>query len=356
MENRSLHQFLGELQARAAKLAIPLYGGFELTSRCNLECRMCYVKGRRPQSELKKRELCAKEWLEIAASAAKNGALAVFLTGGEPLVREDFKEIYEGMCKLGLRVTLFTNATLLTEELVGWLAEAPPAVVDVSLYGMSEETYSALCGWGEAYGRAIEGIELLLKHGITTRIKTTVVKANLKDFSAIRAYAKSLNLEFIGTTLVHGNLADGVRCIEDLRITPEQFYELCLQAKDDYINDKVLVEKISERQRGLPLMSCSAARTSFFVNWKGRLTPCPLFEKPFTEPLKTGFEAAWKELRKLTAGIPEAGECLNCENRGFCAACPAKLYLETGSFDSPAEYLCRIAEAKRRFAAAVCSM
>ncbi|HHU05319.1 MAG TPA: radical SAM protein [Clostridiales bacterium] len=356
MENKSLHQFLEELQIKAARLSIPIYGGFELTSRCNLECRMCYVKGKCPQRELQKQELSADEWIKIASSAARNGALAVFLTGGEPLIREDFKEIYEAMCRLGLRITLFTNATLITEELVRWLAETPPSIVDVSLYGMSEDTYYDLCGWGEAYGRTINGIELLLKHGITTRLKTTIVKANLKEFPAIRDYAKSLNLEFTGTTLVHGNLTEGISYIENLRISPEQFYELCIETRDDYVNDKAVIKELSERQKGAPLMSCSAARTSFFVNWKGHLTPCPLLEKPFTEPLKTGYEAAWNELRRLIAGIPEADKCVNCENRGFCAVCPAKLYLETGRFDLHSEYLCKIAEVKRLFANSVCNM
>jgi len=355
METKSLQKFFDELQVKALKQSIPIYGGFELTSRCNLGCKMCYVKVNRPHSELKKRELCAKEWIEIAGSAVQNGALAVFITGGEPLVREDFREIYSAMNKMGLRITLFTNATLLTEDMVKWLAETTLSSVDVSLYGVSEETYASLCGWGEAYGRAINGLEMLLKHGIKTRIKTTIVKDNLKDLPAMREYAKSLNLEFLPATMVFGNLTDGIDYIENVRLTPEQFYELSMQSKDDYVKHKSAKE-LAERGIDWPLMSCTGARTSFFVNWQGHLTPCPLFEKPYTEPLKTGFSAAWTELKKLIAGIPEAKKCRTCEKRGFCAVCPPKLYLETGRYDSPAEYLCQVADAKKLFVSKVCDM
>ena len=356
MDNKSLHQFLEELQHKALEQSIPIYGGFELTSRCNLDCKMCYVKGSCSKQSLQKQELTAKEWIELGHNAVDNGALAIFLTGGEPLIRSDFKEIYEALCKLGLRITLFSNGTLLTEELVKWLAAIPPSVVDVSLYGASENTYFDLCGFKEAYGRTINGIELLLKYGITTRIKTTIVKANLKDFSAIKDYAKSNNLEFFGTTLVHGNLSNGINFIENIRITPEQFYELCTENKDDYTDDKFEISALKDRYKDLPLMSCSAARTSFFINWKGHFTPCPLFEKPFTEPLKIGYREAWKQLGESINQIPESSKCRSCEKRLWCAACPAKLYLETGKFDSPAEYLCKIADVKKQFASQLCNI
>ena len=61
-----------------------------------------------------------------------------------------------------LRLTLFTNGTLITEDLAGWLSQIPPAAVDITLYGASEATYSNLCGSGEAFQKVLGGLELLV--------------------------------------------------------------------------------------------------------------------------------------------------------------------------------------------------
>jgi len=175
-EEISLQQFHRQLQKKAAEQGVPIFGGFELTPRCNLSCKMCYVKFKGAGPELMETELTARQWIELGRKARDNGTLVVFITGGEPLIRQDFKEIYEAFCRLGFRLTLLTNATLITDELARWLSAIPPASVDVTLYGASGDTYFNLCGARDAYDRAINGIELLLKYGVNTRIKTTNCK------------------------------------------------------------------------------------------------------------------------------------------------------------------------------------
>jgi MoaA/NifB/PqqE/SkfB family radical SAM enzyme len=75
----SLQEFHKEIQFKAVQLGIPVYGGFELTPRCNLQCKMCYVSDNNP----KNKELTTREWLQIGRDAAAAGALSVYLTGGD---------------------------------------------------------------------------------------------------------------------------------------------------------------------------------------------------------------------------------------------------------------------------------
>lgn len=346
-KDQSLQDFHKELQQKAARLSIPIFGGFELTPRCNLSCKMCYVRrsGLKPHES----ELTAQQWIELGHEAADNGALNVFITGGEPLLRPDFKEIYEAYCKLGFRLSLFTNGTLLTDELAKWLSSIPPATVDVTLYGTSENTYYNLCGVKEAYGMAVGGIELLLENGIHTRIKTTVVKTNLVDYEGIKAFAKSYNVDFLGSSLIHGNRENGIADCAAQRLSPEEIYELDIDNIDEYDCKPVDIDKIKAQFKDLPVMACSAARTSFFINWKGQLTPCPLFEIPYTNPLRVGFKNAWDGLREKITEIPAAKKCQACEKRAFCPVCPPRLYLETGRFDQHSEYLCALADIKEKF-------
>ena len=91
------------LHSKGRKLGIPVAGNFELTARCNFNCPMCYVHMTPEQLKASGREeLTAKQWLEIAKAAKDKGMLFALLTGGEPLVRKDFFEIYDGMREMGL--------------------------------------------------------------------------------------------------------------------------------------------------------------------------------------------------------------------------------------------------------------
>ena len=129
------------LTARANRLGIPLHGTFELTSRCNFSCRMCYVHNMQNSAELKKRELTAAQWLEIAEEAKRCGTLFLLLTGGEAMLREDFAEIYCKLSVMGFRIVVNSNGSMLTDEILDCFRKYPPGRVNVSVYGASEETY-----------------------------------------------------------------------------------------------------------------------------------------------------------------------------------------------------------------------
>ena len=309
---------------------------------------MCYVKFKSVDRECVKNELTTKQWIELGNMAADNGALTIFFTGGEPLIREDFKEIYEAYNRLGLRLNLFTNGTLVTEEFVKWLAQAPPAAVDVTLYGSSDETYFNLCGQKSVYKKVINAIELLIKYKINTRIKTTIVKTNLNDYKDIEYIAKSYELQFVPSNLIHGNRNTGIIDIEKERLSPEEVYKLSIDDLDIVKCKNIDIENLKHCYENIPAMFCAAGKSSFFINWKGEMVPCPLFEKPFTNPLEIGYKQAWDMLRKEISKIPGNSECDDCQSRAFCHVCPARLYLETGKFDGHSDYVCKLAEEKEK--------
>ena len=92
-----------------------------------------------------RRELTADQWQDILRQAADLGALSVRFTGGEPLLRPDFAEIYLFARRLGLKVMLFTNGRLITPELADLFARVPPLKkIEISVYGMRPESYDAV--------------------------------------------------------------------------------------------------------------------------------------------------------------------------------------------------------------------
>ena len=126
----------------------------ELTDRCNFKCRHCYIC--EDAVSARDKELSADEILAVAKDAVKRGALWCTLTGGEPLLREDFPEIYIGLKKLGLLVTVFTNGSLITEKHIELFKTYPPYCIEITVYGMSENTYERVTGIKNSYNAVVK--------------------------------------------------------------------------------------------------------------------------------------------------------------------------------------------------------
>ncbi len=99
----------------------PLIGQWELTYRCNLKCVMCYTDCFNTPEAIPK-ELSTEEIFRIMEEIQEAGGLSLTLTGGEPLARRDFPEIYRHAAHLGFLVSIYSNGTLITREIVDlWL-------------------------------------------------------------------------------------------------------------------------------------------------------------------------------------------------------------------------------------------
>jgi radical SAM protein with 4Fe4S-binding SPASM domain len=63
--------------------------------------------------------------------------------------------------------------------------------------------------------------------------------------------------------------------------------------------------------------------------------------------LKDALTDFFPRLREMKATNPEyLARCARCFLKGLCEQCPAKSWMEHGTFDTPVEYLCRIAHAQ----------
>jgi len=128
----------------ASQKRIPLGGAFELLPLCNMDCRMCFLRLSPGEMEQQGRMRSAREWLELAGQARDAGLLFLLLTGGEPFLHPEFQTLYEGLCELGLIITINTNGTLITKEYADLLHRHKPRRVNVTLYGSSDQVYARL--------------------------------------------------------------------------------------------------------------------------------------------------------------------------------------------------------------------
>jgi MoaA/NifB/PqqE/SkfB family radical SAM enzyme len=180
----------------AKEKKVPLIGTFELNARCNLACKMCYVNRPAHDPEALSKELTASQWIALAKEARDAGMLYLLLTGGEVFLRPDLKEICEEISKLGIVLSIYTNATLITQIDAKWLSKIPLLDVSVTLYGASNLTYQTVCGNADAYDSAFRGIDFLRSEGITLSIRLTVVKSNQEDYQSVANFASENKIHF----------------------------------------------------------------------------------------------------------------------------------------------------------------
>ena len=182
---KNYEKFSGKLHKEAAKKRLSVNGSLAFTYRCNLACSHCYGV-----VEPGKKELSTHEVFLVLDEMADAGCLWLLLTGGEPLLREDFLDIYFYAKRKGFIVTLFTNGTLLTKEIADTLKSYPPFVVEVTLYGATRQVYERVTGVVGSFDKCVSGIDLLLNRGISLKLKATLTTVNKEELVDIEAFAK----------------------------------------------------------------------------------------------------------------------------------------------------------------------
>ncbi|MCR5294075.1 MAG: radical SAM protein [Lachnospiraceae bacterium] len=324
--------FTEELRQTAKKEGIPLSGIFELTARCNFNCKMCYVHLAEDQIREQGRELSNKEWLKIAEEARRAGMLNLTLTGGEIFVRKDFRELYAELKKMGFLVNLMSNGYLIDEETMEWLAKDPPYAMRFTLYGASNETYEKVTGIPDGFDRVSHAVDLVRKTDIPFYLMGLIIKENNADLLKLYDFARDRNLFFQHSIAVVSPVRGARQDAAAHRVNVTD-YPLELFKNFPKI-DRLYVHK--SRQ----LDECAHYRTGFYVTWNGRMQLCSFLSEPSEDVLGMGFDGAWKKLLDDLAVLPEPEECGDCRYAGFCRRCPGVLAAECGGPDKVSDFYC----------------
>lgn len=160
------------------------YLELQLTSRCNLHCRHCYIGDREPK------ELPVRQVQQVLQEFERMQGLRVLLTGGEPLLHSRFDEINEFLPDLFLRKVLFTNGLLLKP---GVLKRLKVQEIQVSIDGM-EAAHDELRGTG-SWAAALDGLRRAMEAGFSVSVSTMVHPACLEDFNALDELFRSLGVK-----------------------------------------------------------------------------------------------------------------------------------------------------------------
>ena len=328
----------------------PLAAEFEITERCNLNCLHCFINQPAGSAVSLQSEMNTAQVKDVLDQIAEAGCLHLLLTGGEPLLRPDFAEIYLHARQKGMLVMLFTNATLVTPAVIEMLKQAPPILVDVSVYGATQETYERVTRRPGSWERFMTGIRLLKENGLPLALKSVVLNSNKAELPLIRKLAEDMGVSFRYDASIFPRL-DGSKVpfwerlsIDDMlaldREDPERMHTWALQYE--------LSQKLALRSEKY-VYSCGAGKRSFHIDSLGRLSMCMMARKPSYSILEMGFTQAWEALGKetqLERTLPVP--CTNCSTSGICIQCPGWSQLVHGDNETVVDFICKLSKAREQ--------
>lgn len=339
----------------------PIGFDVELTARCNLNCRHCYINVPAGDRAAKKRELTVPEIDRLGGEAARLGAVWCLITGGEPLLRKDFFDAYLALKRRGLLLSVYTNGTFVGADHIDFFRKYPPRDIELTVYGVTRETYERVTRVPGSFDAFMNGLGLLRGAGIKVRLKAMALRSNLHELPEIAAFCRKGTKDYFRfDPFLHFRLDRNEsrnREIEEERLSPAEVVAVergdaeRFTALEDNCDKIILPEASDSSCRHL--FRCGAGQRNFVIGPDGFFKLCSSLVHPdFVYDLRTGPLAdAWRRfvpeaLDRTTDSRGFLDRCGRCPIVNLCFWCPANAYLETGDLDAPIDEFCQTAHAR----------
>ena len=358
MSELDFEQLIARLSKKGRTAPQMVQAMVELTYGCNLRCVHCYNPTHEAKNERSTEEVC-----RTLDQLAAEGCLWVGFTGGELFTRRDAMEILQYAKRLGLVMTILTNATMITSALADQVQALKPYQLEISVYGATPQTYERVTRVPGSFVKFVRGTDLLNERGIPILLKLVLMTLNVHELEPMRAFALTRQLPYKLSTEIHPK-ADG--SIEPLayRLSPNETFEIWRrisgERQREYRTKRLVLEDsgetshLEEERCGSAgqLFACLCGKSSAAVTPYGMLNLCLSFHYPQYDLTKGGVAEGWKWLVELVAQAKPGPEyqCAECPLAKYCTRGTIDGWLQQGVFDGPCiPYFREVAEQKAEF-------
>lgn len=336
---------------------LPLEGSLDLTYRCNNNCRHCWLRTP-PGSQELQNELSAEEIMAIFDEARKLGCRSWNISGGEPMTRPDFAEIFDYITRRSFSYTLNTNGTLITPEIAQLMRRKGTNLV--ALYGATAEVHDHITRNKGSFDAVVKGFSTLVEEGADFTVQLVPMRDNYHQLDEMVCLARSLSPSWrVGAAWLYLSASgdqDRNEEIRNMRLDASEVIELDRPdiTYDEGIEREYWYNHLADDDR--LFASCISKRRGFHIDPYGGMTFCDFIKDPALRyDLRKGcFEECWEEfipsiVDKVRGGQEYRDNCGSCDLRDNCRWCPVYGYLEHRRFSAKVEYLCSVARESHKF-------
>ncbi|UCE27895.1 MAG: radical SAM protein [Candidatus Coatesbacteria bacterium] len=318
----------------------------ELTYRCNQACRHCYIRGMDTSQELP-----VERFADIFSEAADEGIMFAALSGGEFMLRPDWRAVADRIKSLKLGLRLFTNLTHVDDETADYIADLGPVFIETTMFSGDPAVHDAFVRLPGAFDATVAAVKRLRARGIPVQLKHEVSEDTWPTFESLAKLADDLGTVFAHTIYIGPNLVGRpdpyeVRpSDETVRAYFEWKYNGAKKPRN-VVEKDVCGDESAERRRMGRVVTCMTGRNSAIIGPDGTMYACALLRVPFGNVADAPFGEVWRsEAAERFRGYENqrAPECENCEYDAICQRCPGYSLLEDGGIERRSIEHCRIA-------------
>lgn len=303
----------------------PVFGLFELTGRCNLNCKMCYVHTK-SNADFLKTEKDGDWWIAQIDAACARGMLFATVTGGECFLHPDFQRIYMHLKQSGVFVQLNTNGLLLNKKNVDFLRENPPLEIQITLYAADNAGYESVTGF-PVFDKVAKNIIYAKSCGLNIRIEITPNAFAPNETERLIQYIKSIDVPYsINAALMVPHDQTDSSGISDYEVdidTKIRYLRIQKGSEVSTIPEDELPPIGGEKTELCQGLTCTAGRVAFAISHDGYMMPCnSLYKSRVPMSGAVDFEKAWKQMLEISSEYLMPIECEGCAYRKACLSCP----------------------------------
>ena len=289
----------------------PYVGNLELTYQCPFNCAFCY------NYSTNEKELTTSEIVSLIDQFANEGCMLINLSGGEPLLHPDFLKIYMHAKKNGMHVSIESNLYHIPDGFIDMIKEYPVDMFQISLYGVTKETFQSVTKTKLNYKVVLENIELLLKNEIEFILRTPVSKDVLHELGQI--------VDYCNTNKIKHKYDPNLFWTQCGRRTDElcpNLNEIEKYKKSHKVYNK-LYEYVEKRENTkFEVRSCRWGLNEFYINPYGQMFFCTVWWTTKFDVKNGSFSHVWHDIIGNMRKI-ENDYCVGKIAAGTGDVCPA---------------------------------
>jgi len=348
--------------------SLPLQGHIDLTYRCNNNCRHCWIRIPANSNKIKE-ELSFNEIKKIVEEAKQLGCRRWDISGGEPMLRPDFAEIFDYVTRNSSYYFLNTNGTFITPKIAKLMTRE--GINNIALYGATAKVHDYITRNPGSFEKTMRGISYLKEANAKFFVSIVPMKDNFHQFLKMRKLAQSLSSDWRqGSDWLFLSAGGDVKLNKEIirqRISPELVVKSIMRPTASYFDipdklcdDSIAMDKKTEQgylNKGKCLFhDCIISRHEFYIDPYGFMTFCDkIVDKTLRYDLRKGsIKKYWDKfipsiMDKVKAGKEYFENCGSCKLNNYCLWCPVFGYLEHRRYGAKVEYLCKIAKEYKKF-------
>ena len=318
---------------KGASNGAPRIISWNITLRCPLKCAHCYVDAGDREAE---QALSTEEAFDVIDQIRAAGKPIVVLSGGEPLLREDFYAIARYGTEQGLRMVMGTSGYLINHDTAVNLREAGIRAVAISLDSKDPAVHDSFRGFEGVWEKALQAIRHCREEGLAVQINMSVMRSALGEIEGVIDTGTALGVR--DYQLFFPVPSGRARGMEPL--SPGEYESLIRDILIRYQSSDVNIRPTCAPQfrriaEDLGISNptwgrgCIAGISYCRIFANGDVTPCPYLPVSAGNVRTTPFPDIWYRSPLFTALRDTGrltGKCGRCRFKSVCGGCRARAY------------------------------